>query len=236
MTTRDQLITDNMPLIWYTINKYFFGYEDIEIQEEFFQEGMFGLLEAANSFEENRNVKFSTYAIKCIRRKIMRYLTYINTKKRKCNFGIISLNQVMFQNDENDICLVDRLGKEEDYSTVNIEHILQLVEDTNIKNAKYIVIKRAEGYSFREIGESLGISGRAVQGRIDTISKMLSEFKTVNILKSNNSGKKWTDKEIDFLKQEYKNKGAKGIADELGRSLRAVENRVSKLGLKKKAS
>lgn len=66
---RDKLITDNMQLVYYLINKYYPKWlHDEDVQ----QEGMVGLVKAADTFDESKS-KFATYAGKCILNQIRLY-------------------------------------------------------------------------------------------------------------------------------------------------------------------
>lgn len=167
MITRDQLITDNIPLVKYVVNQFYV--ENEEIREELYQEGIFGLINAADKFDENKDYKFSTFAIKSIKGEMLKYIRYLNRKKRKSNINTISLDKSIYYKDE-DITLLDAIiDDKDDYSSINCESILQLVEETKIKDAKYIILKRLEGYKFQEIADDLGIGLSTVEKRVKDI-------------------------------------------------------------------
>ncbi len=57
---RDQLILENMGLIWSIVKRFLNrGYE----QEDLFQVGSIGLIKAVDKFDMSFDVKFSTYAV-----------------------------------------------------------------------------------------------------------------------------------------------------------------------------
>lgn len=72
---KDQILKDYYPLVKSIVNKYRnYGIpgEDLE------QEGLIGLLEAAENFDKSRGTKFSTYATYWIKKKIIQALNQEN--------------------------------------------------------------------------------------------------------------------------------------------------------------
>ena len=68
---RDQLVMDNVGLIWSIVRRFSGrGYE----MEDLFQIGSIGLLKAVDKFDMSYDVKFSTYAVPMIIGEIIRYL------------------------------------------------------------------------------------------------------------------------------------------------------------------
>ena len=68
---RDQLILENMGLIWSIVKRFLNrGYE----QEDLFQVGSIGLIKAVDKFDMSFDVKFSTYAVPMIAGEIKRFL------------------------------------------------------------------------------------------------------------------------------------------------------------------
>lgn len=98
----NELIEKSYKLIHYVINKQKL---DRSIYDDLYQEGCIGLIKAANSYNKNSNIKFSTYAYICIRNEILMYL-----RKNKNNYKNVSLNK-MFNNVKLEYFLSD--GKED---------------------------------------------------------------------------------------------------------------------------
>lgn len=63
-----ELIEKNMKLVFFIAQKYF--YAGIE-KDDVVSVGSLGLVKAANSFNPNKDVKFGTYAAKCIENEIL---------------------------------------------------------------------------------------------------------------------------------------------------------------------
>jgi RNA polymerase sporulation-specific sigma factor len=68
---REQMILDNMPLVWSMVGR--FAYANRE-KEELFQVGMVGLMHAIDRFDTRYQVQFSTYAVPMILGEIKRFL------------------------------------------------------------------------------------------------------------------------------------------------------------------
>ncbi len=68
---RDQLVMDNVGLIWSIVRRFSGrGYE----MEDLFQIGSIGLIKAIDKFDTGFDVKFSTYAVPMITGEIKRFL------------------------------------------------------------------------------------------------------------------------------------------------------------------
>lgn len=75
--TKQQLIEDNMQLVYFIVNKY---YPTFKHDEDIIQVGMLGLCSAADTWDENRST-FATYASRCIQNAING--EFYNRKKHK---------------------------------------------------------------------------------------------------------------------------------------------------------
>lgn len=80
MNKVNKLVEDNIGLVWYVIKNNFNGGDYIAkicgcTVDDLFQEGCIGLIEAAKNFDESKGIKFSTYACKKIKVKIMSIYT-----------------------------------------------------------------------------------------------------------------------------------------------------------------
>lgn len=82
--TKQQLIEDNMKLVYSLISK---EYPNLIADEDIIQCGMLGLCQAADKFDESMGCKFSGFAWFCIRHEIIRELN-----KRSKHQGLLSLD------------------------------------------------------------------------------------------------------------------------------------------------
>lgn len=82
----EELVLDNMPLVWHIAKKYRnMGHE----YDDLVQEGMIGLMKAAEKFDPDRGCRFSAFAGACIENDIRMYLR--REKKHRC--CVMSLDQ-----------------------------------------------------------------------------------------------------------------------------------------------
>ena len=99
-TARDQLVMDNVGLIWSIVRRFAGrGYE----MEDLFQIGTIGLLKAIDKFDLSFEVKFSTYAVPLISGEIKRFLR--DDGMIKVSRSLKELSYKAYQTQE-------RLGKE----------------------------------------------------------------------------------------------------------------------------
>ena len=147
-TSRDNLVLENINLIYYVLKKYNL-YNKLE---EYYDIGMIGLVKAANNFDESKGYTFSTYGISCIRSEVFGYIRRENNNKRKANYNTISLDTTINRkNNEKEITLLDVLS-----SDINIE------EEIIIKEQKELIkeaLKILEDKELIVISYIYGING-----------------------------------------------------------------------------
>lgn len=78
---RDELVSENIKLVHFALNKCFKMRPSFRDYEDCFQEGCVGLIKAAECFDENKGIKFSTYATYKIIGEIRRYKRDYNLVK-----------------------------------------------------------------------------------------------------------------------------------------------------------
>ncbi len=95
-------------------------------QSDLYQEGLIGLSEAINAYKENKDIKFSTFAFTCIKRKIITAVKLANRKKHSILNESYSLD---FKYDE------------DSQSTENYIMVNTGIEDLLVSNEKEISFK-----------------------------------------------------------------------------------------------
>lgn len=154
--SKQDLILDNMQLVYHTLHKY---YPTYAFDEDIQQIGMLGLCKAANTYDETKS-KFSTYAVKCIVNQVRMEL-----RSRSRRVDAISLESVVSESSDGDtvelgdVCM----GEPDVGSTIAV---LDALDDRERK----VVELRYAGLDVNEIAKQLGLS-RA------TISKVISQTK-----------------------------------------------------------
>lgn len=75
----ESLIEDNIHLVHFVAKKYF---PTLRFDEDLISEGMIGLWLAAKSFDEDKGIKFITYATTCIYNHICKFIRSYNHQNR----------------------------------------------------------------------------------------------------------------------------------------------------------
>ena len=105
---KDEMIEDNLDLVTMLARKYA---NHRTRQEDLVSVGSIGLIKAVESFDESKNVKFSTYASTCIKNEMLMYLRSNAYASRE-----VSLDQRMttMEEENNDLKLDGILGTDAD--------------------------------------------------------------------------------------------------------------------------
>lgn len=130
----NQIVTDNMGLVYMQLHKCNVPYDD-----DAFSYGMEGLLNAVRTYEENREVKFSTYASVCIYNNIQKLLRQRAAKKRQA--VMLSYEDSVYDG----VCLADVLA-----SPVDMERdVIQQEYYETLHNAFNSAFSKLHGTSKR---------------------------------------------------------------------------------------
>ena len=125
--SKDKLIEHNLRLVAHIIKKYYnTNYE----QEDLISIGTIGLIKAVNSFKLDKNIKFSTYASRCIENEILMY--FRSQKKTLYNAHID--DPIDMDKNGNPLTLLDIIA-----DTVNIEENVET--KIRAERAKLLIIE-----------------------------------------------------------------------------------------------
>ncbi len=162
------------PVIAYHANKYSTYVEGKGLDyNDLYQEGLFGLLNAIESFKEQKDIKFSTFAFLCIKRKIVTAVKKANRKKHSILNESYSLDYK--QNED------DQRGFENTLSTDvgGLENLLVSKENEAFYNKrlnedltdfeKMVYDLRINNFSYDEIAASLGKTPKSISGALERI-------------------------------------------------------------------
>ena len=146
---RAKLIEHNLRLVAHIVKKY--DTKD-KITDDLISIGTIGLIKGIDSFKNDKNIKLTTYAAKCIQNEILMY--FRNNKKHNND---VSLNDTIgYDKDGNEINLIDII-KSDDEDIVDMLHnkdsIDTLIEYLDILNEreKEIIIKRYGLFNNKEL-------------------------------------------------------------------------------------
>jgi RNA polymerase sigma factor (sigma-70 family) len=156
--TKQQLIEDNMRLVYSLVSK---EYPTYLTDEDIIQCGMLGLCKAAEKWDEGKS-KFSTFAISCIRNEI-RY----EFRKRAKHQGILSLDYEV-DTEEGTITVADMIPGDEDVCYLDYG-----INVNKLKPREKRVFELLQGnMTHSDIGRELGISTQAVWSITRKLRKM----------------------------------------------------------------
>ena len=105
---KELLAEKNLGLIYYVIKMYGLNNEF----EEYFDLGLIGLTSAINNFDESLGFKFSTFAIDCIKKEILKEIEKNNCEKRLSNKMCISL-QMQLSKSKNENFILEQTIKDD---------------------------------------------------------------------------------------------------------------------------
>lgn len=92
LEARNVIITHNLRLVFDIASRF---YIDISTIDDYISVGTIGLVKAVNTFDYGKNIKFSTYAARCILNEILMYLR----KEKKIHRREISIEDTIILND-----------------------------------------------------------------------------------------------------------------------------------------
>ncbi len=182
---RNKLIEHNLRLVAYIVNKH---YGDSREQEDLISIGTIGLIKAAETFDAEKSISFSTYASTCIRNQIKMYF-----RKTKHQSTEVYMNEpIDTDKNGNEITIADIfkdsvcIDDEVDLK-INMEKLYRFVNTALDDRERLIISKRygltdANGVvsrpmAQREVAKLLNIS-RSYVSRIEkrALEKLRSEF------------------------------------------------------------
>ena len=160
-TAREKMIVHNLRLVIYIAKKFENSTVNIE---DLTSIGSLGLIKAVNSFKPSKNIKFATYASRCVENEILMYLRKHSNK----NTDISIDDALSVDSDGNELNLIDILYTDEYEVSRNIEEesdkqILWQSIHTLPKREKEIILMRfglngVTEKTQKEVADEIGIS------------------------------------------------------------------------------
>ncbi|MBQ8355837.1 MAG: RNA polymerase sporulation sigma factor SigK [Oscillospiraceae bacterium] len=169
LEARNVLVERNLRLVAHIMKKYYASESD---QEDLISIGTIGLIKAANSYRLDKNIKFATYASRCIENEILMYF-----RSRRKNSQDVSLSELIETGtDGAALELQDVVAGEEDLleelsARENGRRLRAAVEAVLTDQEKEVVCTRyglfgRQAQKQREVAALLGIS-RSYVSRIE---------------------------------------------------------------------
>lgn len=162
------------PVISYYAKKYSTLIEGKGIDyNDLYQEGLIGLITAINNFKEQKDIKFSTFAFICIKRKIISAVRDANRKKHSILNDSYSLD---YKNDNDDTrgfdnILTTDVGGLEDLlvSKENNEYFIKRLNEELSDFEKMVYDLRINNFNYDEIAATLGKTQKSIDGALGRI-------------------------------------------------------------------
>lgn len=174
--TQRALVEENLGLISYAMNKlpiYLF-----DSREDAFQIGTIGLMKAARSFDPDRNILFSTYAIPCIVNELRMALRHINSSNppgRTCSYDAPLPNA-----DGDTLSLLDMIPSDDQAAEERLMvhetlgEVLSTLKSMKDPDSLEIIRMVVQNHRQEDIAAYLGITQSAVSRKIRKIRTVLA--------------------------------------------------------------
>ena len=182
---RDTLIKHNLRLVAFIVKKHYPDYKDAD---DLISIGIIGLIKAAETFDYERSINFSTYAGKCINNQIRMYFRKIKHQQTE-----VYMNEPMdCDKDGNTVTMADIFCDPVDVAeqavlNIDMKRLYKYIDEELDEREKEILTKRygLSGTSYRvehiltqrEVAKELNIS-RSYVSRIEkrALEKLRARF------------------------------------------------------------
>ena len=152
---KEALAEQNMPLVWYVVNKYAGVSVD---RDELYSAALFGMAQALSAYDETRGIRFSTFAVVCMNRAVLILLR--SARKRRLDISYDS--HILSQNNgdeiwREDFTSVTTIGDTvpEDVTTkIVVRDFIERLPDRSWE----ILRLRMSGMRQKEIAKRIGLS------------------------------------------------------------------------------
>lgn len=181
----NETIKENMGLVYKVINEQYYDKKYEFTKEDMVQTGLLALYRAIQTFDENKNIKFSTFAMTVIKNDLLKFATRdYEDYSGVINNTITSLNEKYDDENENNN-LEGMLGVEEDFSGLEETELLNYIKERKSEKVVKMVELLAEGYTYQEVGDKLGCSKQYVNSTMKKLADELSHssFMAYQIIK-----------------------------------------------------
>ena len=148
-------------------------------EEDLIQEGMIGLFKAIQSYREEEDTAFSTFAVLCVRRQIYTTVTASNRKKHSpLNHYISIFGETGDRETENlNSALGDPVENPEELMLQKeaIQDYYREMDQKLSRFEKQVMEQYLKGEDYTEIAGKLGKTNKSIDNAIQRISRKLSQ-------------------------------------------------------------
>ena len=143
------------------------------------QEGMLGLNSAMNTYQENKDTLFYTYAKTCIERKIISTVISANRQKHKILNESLPFELNLSDSDLN----IDFFLKDNNYNPENIvvdmensEELMNKIEDSLTPFEQQVLQLKLDGFDYKEISQIINTDPKKIDNAIQRIKTKIKKI------------------------------------------------------------
>ena len=172
----DIFVNRNLRLVAYIVKKFATNKTDFD---DFFSVGTIGLMKAVNTFNPEKKIKFSTYAIRCIENEILMYM-----RASKKHNNVTSLDEIIHTNyDGNELTYQDVIKDEKssDFQETFLNHdlasdLLDIALNRLTYKEQVVFLYKLAGEKQRIIGKLMRLSQSYISRLETCIHKKIKRF------------------------------------------------------------
>lgn len=160
------------------IIKYSRVYSKLYIDsQELYSTALLGFSDALNNYRDDKNSKLSTFISLCIERRLYSLVKKYMTEKHKINSGLLSLDDSYGNSDKRLVDVISDDGKNDPLENLSDEEEfkeleLKIENDLSSKERE-IYHLLINGYSYKEIADTLNLSSKSVDNAIQRIKNKI---------------------------------------------------------------
>ena len=151
-------------------------------KEDIVQEGMIGLYKAIQSYDEDKQNSFKSFANMCIERQLITVVKSANRQKNLPLNSAFSLNSPIYEDGDSDAMeILDINFVEDPLETIaNKEYISQMETkiDENLSNfEKEVFVHYKQGKSYNDIAKEMNAKVKSIDTALQRIKKKVNKIK-----------------------------------------------------------
>lgn len=182
----NETIKENIGLVYEVINRNYFDKRYEFAKEDMVQVGLISLYKAIQTFDESKNLKFSTFATSIIKNDLCNFIQ----RDYKRYSGVLddsvsSINENLDKDGEGNNSIESTLSMDEDFSELEGLELLTYIRERKSEKVVRMVELLAQGYTNEEVGNILGCSKQNVNATMKRLAEELrsSSFMAYQIIK-----------------------------------------------------
>lgn len=172
----DIFVNRNLRLVAYIVKKFATNKTDFD---DFFSLGTIGLMKAVNTFNPEKKIKFSTYAIRCIENEILMYM-----RASKKHNNVTSLDEIIHTDyDGNELTYQDVIKDEKssNFQETFLNHdlasdLLDIALNRLTYKEQVVLLYKLAGKKQKSIGKLMGLSQSYISRLEKSTHKKIKRF------------------------------------------------------------